>query len=61
VRVGTKRTKATTNKQQPRWRVVVGFKRIKQSSDWNADHFLAGRDEDRSFMAAEYCRRDFWS
>jgi hypothetical protein len=24
--------------------IVFGFKRVKQSSEWNVDHFLAGRD-----------------
>ena len=24
--------------------IVFGFKKVKQSSEWNADHFLAGRD-----------------
>jgi hypothetical protein len=24
--------------------IVFGFQRVKQSSEWNADHFLAGRD-----------------
>jgi hypothetical protein len=24
--------------------IVFGFKRVKQDSEWNVDHFLAGRD-----------------